>query len=266
MRKIDKRIHRKFRPLFPTNRTVDFVICGTQKGGTSALYAFLREHPEICMANRKEVHFFDNEEHFSNGKPDYSKYYHTWFSPKKFHKFLGEATPIYMYWKDSPRRIWEYNPNMKLIVLLRNPIERAYSNWNMERSRNADNLSFWEAIKNEKVRCREALPQQHRVHSYIDRGYYLEQLRRLWTYFPKDRVLIMKSEDLKQKPDDALNYVCEFLQVSQFKSIEAKNVHSRPYESSMSEKERNNLKSIFEPEIKELETELNWNCSEWLAR
>ena len=119
MRIIDKKINLKNNTLFPRKRAVDFVVCGTQKGGTSALDAYLREHPEICMAVRKELHFFDNEKKFSSGKPDYSKY-HDSFNPQKLHKLLGETTPIYMYWNESPRRIWEYNPNMKLIVLLRN--------------------------------------------------------------------------------------------------------------------------------------------------
>jgi len=180
---------------------VDFVIGGTQKGGTTALDAYLREHPEICMATKqavsssrghpeirtagkKEVHFFDNEDYFSNGKPDYSKY-HRRFNPEKAHQVLGEATPIYMYWNDSPRRIWEYNPKMKIIVLLRNPIDRAYSHWNMERLRNADTLFFWEAIKNENERCREALPLQHRVYSYISRGLYTEHCKGFGRIFQK---------------------------------------------------------------------------------
>jgi hypothetical protein len=265
---------------FPTQRLVDFVIGGTQKGGTTALDAYLRDHPEICMAEKneayfsrehpeistagqKEVHFFDNEDYFLNGKPDYSNY-HRRFNPEKSHKVLGEATPIYMYWNNSPRRIWEYNPRMKFIILLRDPIERAYSHWNMERIRNADSLSFWDAIKNEKERCREALPLQHRVYSYISRGLYTEQLHRLWTYFPKDRVLCLKSEDLKEGLDATLSCICEFLQVSKFKCVVSKNVHSLPYESGMTEKERDYLRRIFEPEIVKLEEKLNWNCSEWL--
>lgn len=243
-------------------RTVDFVICGTQKGGTSALDAYLRGHPEICMAGKKEVHFFDNEEIFSSGKPDYSKYLSS-FNPKKSHKILGEATPIYMYWNDSPKRIWEYNPNMKLIVLLRNPIERAYSHWNMDCSIHSDSLPFWETIQKEKSRSDEALPQDRR-YSYIDRGFYLKQLRRLWTYFPIDRIFIMKNEDLRQKPVETLNRVCEFLGVKNMKSIVEMNVHSRPYTSSLNEKERDYLRFIFEDEIKELEIELNWDCREWL--
>lgn len=260
MRSTAKQILRKF---IPNTRTVDFVICGTQKGGTTALDVYLREHPEICMANQKEVHYFDNEEHFANGNPDYSKY-HAFFIPKKTEKLLGEATPIYMYWNESPKRIFEYNHKMKLIIILRNPIERAYSHWNMERSRNADNLSFSDAINTESERCRESLPYQHRVFSYIDRGHYLDQLRRIWKYFNKEQVLVLKNEDLKQNPNDTLNQVADFLGVTQFNNIESKDVHSRPYVSQINQEERAFLKSIFDPEIRELEVELQWDCSDWL--
>jgi sulfotransferase family protein len=244
-------------------RIVDFVICGTQKGGTTALDAYLREHPEICMANQKEVHYFDNEKHFVNGVPDDSKY-HAFFSPNKAHKVLGETTPIYMYWNESPKRIFEYNPEMKIILILRNPIDRAYSHWNMERSRKPDYLSFRDAIDTERERYREALPYQHREFSFIDRGHYLDQLRRIWAYFPKERVLILKNDELKQNPNITLNKLADFLGVTHFNNIKSKNVHSRPYVSRMSKEERDFLKSIFEPEIKELEEELQWNCSDWI--
>lgn len=263
MKSVAKSIHGKLKNfLFPA-RTVDFIICGTQKGGTTALDAYLREHPEVCMAKKKEVHYFDNEKHFANGTPDYSKY-HAFFSPQKSHKVLGEATPIYMYWKASPKRIFEYNPQMKLLIILRNPIERAYSHWNMERSRSADGLSFSDAIDKERARCHEAQPYQHRVFSYIDRGHYLAQIREIWAYFPKDRVLILKNEELKKNPNGTLNQVADFLGITQFNKVESKNVHSRPYVSHISQEERNSLKSIFEPEIKQLESELQWDCSDWL--
>lgn len=196
-------------------KKVGFVIAGTQKGGTSALDAYLREHPEICMADKKEVHFFDTEKYFQKEKVDYSVY-HSFFSPKSSHTLLGETTPIYMYWYDSPRRIWQYNPSMKIIVILRNPIRRAYSHWNMERDRKADTVSFWEAIQHESNRCREALPYQHRVYSYVDRGFYSEQLRRVWTYFPKNQTLILKSEDLKANPRETLEKGLPFSRPQRF--------------------------------------------------
>lgn len=163
-----------------------FLICGTQKGGTSALDHYLRAHPEIGMAREKEVHYFDNDSHFLNAAPDYAAY-HAAFSPAPSHKILGEATPIYMYWHEAPRRIQEYNPEIKLIVLLRNPVQRAFSHWNMERARNLETLSFQDAIQNETGRCRTALPGQHRIFSYVDRGFYMAQLRRLWSFFPGKR-------------------------------------------------------------------------------
>ncbi|HZR78058.1 MAG TPA: sulfotransferase domain-containing protein, partial [Chthoniobacterales bacterium] len=147
---------------------VDFVIGGTQKGGTSALDSFLRQHPGICMpTTRKELHFFDREE----DNRDY-KAYHANFQPQPQHRVTGEASPIYMYWETAPYRIWKYNPNMKWILALRNPVERAFSAWNMETKRGKEKLSFAQAIEKEADRCREALPLQHRVYSYVDRGLY----------------------------------------------------------------------------------------------
>jgi hypothetical protein len=243
---------------------VDFIICGTQKGGTSALDVYLRRHPDICMAEKKEVHFFDNEDAFRDSTPDYTQY-HSVFKPGSSSQILGEATPIYMYWGDAPRRIWEYNPNVKLIVLLRNPIERAYSHWNMKRELGAEDLSFWEAIQREPERCREALPYQHRVFSYVDRGFYLEQLRRLWSFFPKEQVLVLKSDELKCQPARALKRVCEFLNIEPLNEVEPVNAHSRPYKSPMKPKERQYLRSVFELEIRGLERVLGWDCSSWLA-
>jgi hypothetical protein len=216
------------------------------------------------MAGVKEVHFFDNEDAFRNGQPDY-ELYHAAFSPSTSHELIGEATPIYMYWYDAPRRMWEYNPNLKLIVLLRNPIERAYSHWNMMRSEGTDSLPFWEAIQIERERCREELPLQHRYYSYIDRGLYLDQLRRLWTFFPRDQVLILKNEALRHEPMQSLHSVCRFLGVDPPSAIDTMDVHSRPYVSAMSQSERDYLRSVFEFEIRGLERELGWNCSSWIA-
>ncbi|MFK5984685.1 MAG: sulfotransferase domain-containing protein [Pseudomonadota bacterium] len=246
------------------DRLVNFIICGVQKGGTSVLDIYLREHPEVCMAERKEVHFFDTEHLFNNIMPNYSQY-HACFKPQSAHRLIGEATPIYMYWHDAPRRMWEYNSNMKLIVILRNPIDRAYSHWNMEKSRNSEDLSFWDAIQNEQQRCREALPHQHRVYSYIDRGFYLEQLRRLWFYFSKDNVLILKNEHLRNLPNETLKKVCGFLGVNNFENINAREVHSLRYSSNMSNTEKEYLRQIYKYEIKSIERVLSWDCSDWLA-
>jgi hypothetical protein len=99
----------------------------------------------------------------------------------------------------------------------------------------------------------------------VDRGFYLEQLRRLWFYFPRERVLVLKNEYLRNQPDEALHDTCAFLGVEPYKTVESKDVHSLPYESKMGKREWEVLRGIFEHEIRGLEKVLGWDCSDWLA-
>ncbi len=244
---------------------VNFLICGTQKGGTTALDTYLRNHPEICMASHKEVHFFDREKYFLYDKPDYSQYISS-FKPGSDHIILGETTPIYMDWYTAPRRIWEYNPDMKLIILLRNPIDRAFSHWNMQRERGFDTLPFLEAIQEEEKRRRLSLPWQNRRHSYLDRGFYSEQIKRLLAFFPKEQMLIMKSEELRDGPQWMLNKICQFIGVSRMENVEDLNRHTRSYNSSMNPKEFLYLKQVYTLEIKNIEQITGWDCQDWLVR
>jgi hypothetical protein len=247
-----------------SERKVDFAICGTQKGGTTALHAYLAEHPQIGLAREKEVHFFDTEKHFAGATPDYAAY-HASFSPEAWAKPIrGEATPIYMYWNPAPARIAAYNPDMKLIVLLRNPITRAYSHWNMERSRGNDSLPFWDALQGEKARCAEVAPLQHRIFSYTDRSFYSGQIRRLWQHFPQEQVLIMKNDDIKKAPQQSLDRICAYLGIAPMQVRENKTVHAIAYEEPMQPRERDYLRELFTPEIRELEQLLGWDCSGWL--
>ena len=244
-------------------RRIDFLIAGTQKGGTSALDTYLRNHPEICMASRKEAHFFDDERYFQPEQNNYHEY-HSLFKPERSHRILGESTPVYMYWKPVPARIWRYNPGMKIIIILRNPIERAYSQWNMQHERNIESLSFWDALQAESQRCMQAYPHQHRIYSYMDRGFYLQQLERIWYYFPKHQTLILKNEDLRANPKETLNSVCRFLGVSCFTSVEPQNVFSGSYGSTMSIKAREYLINVFDAEIRNLERVLELDFHDWL--
>jgi hypothetical protein len=247
----------------PQNIKVGFIIAGTQKGGTTTLDQYLREHQAIQMATKKEVHYFDNESIFDKAV-DYSEYHSNFIKALPEKIIYGEATPIYMYWYDVPRRIWDYNPHMKFIIVLRNPIERAYSHWNMERDRGRENLSFSDAIRTEKLRCRNTLPLQHRVFSYIDRGFYSEQLRRIWHFFPKEQTLILKSQNLKNDPNETLSAIYKFLNIPNFQKIKHKELHTRNYVSKITEVDHEYLKDIFYYEIKELEKILDWCCSDWL--
>lgn len=247
-----------------TPEKVAFVIAGTQKGGTTALASYLYEHPEVCMPRIKEVHFFDTEEHFASAEVDYTRY-RAYFNPTARTRLLGDATPIYMFWEPAPRRIHRYNPAMKLIMLLRNPVTRAYSHWNMERERRRDPLPFEEAIRTEKERCSAALPLQHRLYSYIDRGMYSEQIRRIWRHFPVEQTLILRSEELQREPQAALARITDFLGVARFPPVTPRSVHARTYDVPMSAEARRYLCEVFEPEVRTLERMFGWNLTDWLA-
>jgi hypothetical protein len=106
---------------------VDFIIVGTQKGGTTALQKFLSLHPEIFMSSRKELHFFDKGDFcgWIDSEKSFEDY-HLNFCPSSNHKIVGEATPSYMYWEKAPIRIQKYNAQMKMIFILRNPIVRKF--------------------------------------------------------------------------------------------------------------------------------------------
>jgi hypothetical protein len=246
-----------------TDRKVDFVVAGAQKAGTTALDYYLRQHPEIGMAGCKEVHFFDNDEHFHNSPPPYDVY-HAAFQGSASRKIWGEVTPIYMYWREAPRRLWEYNPSLKIVIVLRNPIERAYSAWNMERDRNADPLPFWDAIQSERKRRREATPHQQRHYSYVDRGFYTKQLRRIWKYFPREQTLVLRHENLRADPLATLAALCDFVGVDPFEKVEPVTAHSCPYVRSISSPEREYLRELFFREIKKIERLFGWDCSNWM--
>ena len=165
-------------------RLVTFLIAGVQKGGTTALADYLRQHPALFIPALKELHLFDNEDLNWQHPEQIISTYHAFFQDAPAGKLWGEATPIYSYWWPAMARIWAYNPAMRVILCLRNPVERAYSHWAMETGRAWDSLPFPQAIASESERCRAALPLQHRVFSYVSRGFYSEQLRRLWSFFP----------------------------------------------------------------------------------
>ena len=156
----------------PHLSTVQFLIAGTQKGGTTALADYLRQHQALFIPAVKELHFFDDESlDWKSPQEDLYRSYHDAFRGAPAGSTWGDATPIYSYWWPAMARIWAYNPAMRLILCLRNPVERAYSHWAMETGRNWDALPFAEAIQTESERCSRALPQQHRVFSYVSRGF-----------------------------------------------------------------------------------------------
>jgi hypothetical protein len=243
---------------------VNFLLVGAQKAGTTALHDCLRQHPLIGTARHKEVHFFDNEDAFRGPVPDYG-IYHSAFDPAPGKTLYGESTPIYLYWRDCPRRIREYNPAMRILVILRDPVARAYSHWRMETGRGAETLSFGEAIRTERERCRQALPLQHRVYSYADRGFYCEQLRRYFSFFPREQILILRQSQLAEDPRALLEQVWRFLGLDAPADLKieppAAGAAEHPPAADIEW-----LATLFEPEVRQLEALIGWDCSDWLRR
>ena len=193
---------------------VSFLVAGVQKGGTTALFDYLAETPGLALSEVKELHFFDDEA-VDWAAPDYGAY-HARFPPFDGRP-RGEATPIYLYWPRSLERIAAYNPAMRLIVVLRDPVERAWSHWRMEFARGAETRPFAWCIREGRQRLfaggmEAATPWGfHREFSYVERGFYGEQIARLLTLFPREQLLVLQAEFLRADPGAALGQVRAFL-------------------------------------------------------
>jgi hypothetical protein len=188
---------------------VTFLIAGAQKGGTTALYDYLHDMPDVALSREKEPHFFDDETQ-DWASPDYGRYHAQFDDPAG--RPCGEATPIYLYWPNSLERIRAYNPAMRLILALRDPVERAWSHWRMEFARGPETLPFAQAIRRGRMRLFDAEPWGfHREFSYVERGFYGEQIERLLGLFPQEQLLVVKSDDLRADPGPVLAKVRAFI-------------------------------------------------------
>ncbi|MEJ0095331.1 MAG: sulfotransferase domain-containing protein [Methylocella sp.] len=191
-------------------RSVDFFIVGVQKGGTTALDSYLRRNPFVQMADVKEVHFFDNES-LDWSDPNYLPFHEHFEWSQTSGVIRGEATPIYIYWPNAMERIRRYNAASKLIVCLRHPAYRAHSHWRMETKRSADTLSFEDAISEVgRSRVRNLDRGVHRVYSYVERGFYAHQIRRLRELFPPEQLLFLRTDDLWTRTENTLSRVYRF--------------------------------------------------------
>jgi hypothetical protein len=188
---------------------VNFLIAGVQKGGTTALFDYLSDYPDVALSDVKEVHFFDDESQDWTA-PDYEAYERRVKSADG--QPAGEATPIYCYWPNALERIAAYNPAMRLILVLRDPVERAWSHWRMETARGAEREPFAWCIREGRQRLFDSQPWgHHREFSYVERGFYGEQVGRIVSLFPRDQLLVLTTEALRATPAATLGAVRTFL-------------------------------------------------------
>jgi hypothetical protein len=199
-------------------RPLDFMVIGAQKCGTTALSAFLDYHPEIEISRPKEVHAFDDEQFRATKSADIINRLYLKSFDKNDQFIQGEATPIYLFSPEIVADLAIYNPKLKLIVLLRDPVERAYSQYLMERAEGYEKYPYWLALLAEGLRLKHddhpwKIGSSHRVHSYRSRGYYSQQLRSVYDQFPRAQVLVLRSSELKDNHDQTLSNVFDFLGV-----------------------------------------------------
>ncbi len=239
-----------------------FFLIGTQKAGTTSLFSYLIQHPEIASPIIKELQFFNMN--YQRG----INYYHSFFplkalSGKKV--IAGEATPDYFDHPLAPERLYKYNPQAKLIVVLRDPVKRAFSHFNFVKSYNNDikNASFFEALDKEKKILKTAFehirtqPVKSAIdisnYGYIYKGEYINHLRRWFRFFSKNQILIIDFNLLKTNPEQVLETICKFLEIDEsFKFSTAQKQNQTTYYSKLTYDEQAVLIKHFTPYNKEL--------------
>ena len=241
----------------------DFIIIGAQRCGTTSMYQSIISHPEITFASRKELHFFDLN--FKKGLD----YYRSQF---KDGTLRGEASPYYIFHPHVPKRIAQFIPKIKLIVMLRNPIDRAYSHYHHQVSMGIEKLSFEDALKAEEKRLAGEYEKilksesyysfNHQNFSYLSRGIYVDQLKKWRKFFDQEQILVIKSEDFFADPHKILNEVFDFQGLSKYNQIENKHYNMKNYKS-MNNETRKNLIEYFKPHNEKLYNflgrDFNWN-------
>jgi hypothetical protein len=225
---------------------VTFLIAGVQKAGTTALYDYLAEQGGVALSKTKEVHFFDDEgEDWRT--PDYQGYESRFARAEGLP--CGEATPIYTYWPNALERAAAYNPALRLVVVLRDPVERAWSHWRMEYARGAEREPFARCIREGRQRLFDSQPWgHHREFSYVERGFYGEQVERLFALFPRDQVLLLRAEDLRADARRALATVRAFIGAAPAPAPVARDVHvgvDMDYGSELTVEDADYLRALY---------------------
>lgn len=182
-----------------------YLIAGTVRSGTTSLHRALGQHPDVFAPGAKELHFFDR--HFERGVG----WYESCFEGAEPGGPVGEATPNYVYDPRAVGRMAEVLPGVRVVVLLRDPVERAYSQYWMQRTAHHETLEFAAAVAAEPERLASGDDRARAYFSYVDRGRYVDQLRRLRDHFPAEQTFVALYEDLRDRPEETYRAVCAFI-------------------------------------------------------
>ena len=249
----------------------DFFIGGVQKGGTTSLYHALVQHPQIIPAKNKEIFYYGTTSNYNKGLSFYKPHFAT-----KFYKYLHqlrlgksafciEASTNTIDSTEAPKRILNDNPQAKIIFVLRNPVDRAFSHYKMAVRRGWELAGFEEALELEKQRISEGLvhPLSDPNHNYAyqrlgytSRGIYVNHLKRWLKEFPAEQILILSSEEFFEDPQKAFVEMCEFLKLDIHLDIDFQKLNEGGADKII-DKTRDQLSQFFKPYNDELFALLN---------
>ena len=286
---------------------VDFFIVGAPKAGTTSLYHYLNEHPKISMSSVKEPNYFSNEEletqklYYKSNKINSLDSYHNLFPTRDANLIYGEASVSYLFYKNVAEKIKTYNKNAKIIILLRNPIERAFSHYLMDVRLGLISESFESVVYGFETTSKNKLYYQQ----YIELGKYYNQISNYKRLFNDKNILIIDYEDFKLKTSLCVSNVFDFLQIdtsfmpnldlthntfrkpkftfieklysnhsirciinklisSKFKNYINQIVFDKEDKPILSQDLRVRLKSIFKNDVNKLSDMLNKDFSKWI--
>lgn len=198
----------------------NFLIIGAMKAGTSSLYRYMKQHPQVYLSPIKEPYFFaiEDETNSSNSITKAKEYcvdnievYRTLFEGVSNETAIGEASTFYLYSPKAPERIQHYVPDVKLIAMLRDPAQRAYSHFlNMVRQGFEPITDFAQAIREEETRARNDLSWAY----YVRLGFYYTQLQRYFDRFDRDQIKVYLYEDWNANPSGVLQDIFQFLSIN----------------------------------------------------
>lgn len=248
-------IHKKNNIIFINNynRTpVDCIIVGVQKSATTSLLTNLRRHDDVSAFD-DEIHYVDinwmKGINYYKSKHDYTK------------KIILEKNPDLLYLDNTHWMIQNMNPYVKLIISLRNPINRAYSSWQMIKNNGWINISFEQAIEEElKYRMNENKTFFTAVFHYLQRGLYFKQIQNLLKWFPKQNIKITIMENMIGNEEDFYNEIYDFLDLKRVK-LEYTKERINKYDSEISVEMYNKLKDFFTEDVRQLETYLGYKTN-----
>ncbi len=233
------------------------VILGAQKSGTTSLHFYLVQHPGVIEPLRKEVHYFDLR--YERGEAWYRAHFGRADQPG----VNLDSSPYYLFHPAVPARLHALLPDARLIVLLRDPVRRAYSHYWHERDKGHEHLGFEDAIAAEPERVDAAherlargeiaCSREHQHFSYLARGRYAEQLERWLALFPREQLHVARFEDLAHDPLGALNETLRFLALPHAASVDLEPRHTRRY-PPMQPATAERLRAYFEPHNRRLES------------